>query len=72
MLYNPQVVAYAESEIWSKLCAILKNIFLMFDHIHCFDLKFHTINANEVVEYLLLAAGKATDIWSSFLNFLLF
>lgn len=44
----------------------------MFDHIHCFVLKFHTINANEVVEYLLLAARKATDIWFSLLNFPLF
>lgn len=37
-------------------------IFLISDHIHCFVLKFHTIHANEVVAYLLLAAGKATDI----------
>lgn len=36
--------------------------FLISDHIHCFVLKFHTIHANEVVAYLLLAAGKATDI----------
>lgn len=60
------------SEIQSKLCAILQNIFIMFNHIHCFVLKFHTINGNEVVEYLLLAAGKATDIWFSLLNFPLF
>lgn len=46
--------------------------FFIFDHIHCFVFKFHTINANEVVEYLLLAAGIATDIWFSLLNFPLF
>lgn len=46
--------------------------FLMSDHFHCFVLKFHTIYANEVVAYLLLAAGKATDIWLYLLNFPLF
>lgn len=44
----------------------------MFEHTHSSVLKFHKINVNEVVEYLLLAAGKATDIWFSLLNFPLF
>lgn len=44
----------------------------MFDHIHWFVLKFNTVNANEVVDYLLLAARKATDIWFSLFSFPLF
>lgn len=44
----------------------------MVDHIHWFVPKFNTVNENEVVEYPLLAARKATDIWFSLFNFPLF
>lgn len=44
----------------------------MFDCIHWFDLKFNTVNANEVVEYPHLAVRKATDIWFSLFSFPLF
>lgn len=54
-----------------KMCKSAK-YFLMFDHIHWFVLKFNTVNANEVVDYLLLAARKATDIWFSLFSFPLF